>query len=160
MSRNLSIPAFRAMFAQETEEIFLMCLRLEHPSFDEPLLVVQNNRDVERHEGTFKASFFELSLPEDAPDVVPQVNLTVDNVDRSITDAIRNLTGRVKIVMDVVLASSPNTVEAGPFEFYMLSAMYNAQSVQATLGFEDDILNMVFPKGKYTPANSPGLFKA
>lgn len=159
MARSLSAAAFRAMFAQETGEVFLVCLKLEHASLVQPIRVVHNNQDVVRSDGTYLACFFEINLPEETSERVPQVTLGIENVDRAIVDSIKSISGRVKVTMDVVLASSPNTVEAGPFEFYMLSANFNAQNVQGTLGFEDDILNTAFPKDQYTPQNSPGLFK-
>jgi Domain of unknown function (DUF1833) len=159
MPRNLSAEAFKAMFASETEQVFLMCLVLEHADLGTPIRVVHNNEDITRTAGVFSACFFDINLPEEAPGTVPQVTLTIENVDRTITDAVRNLQGRVKVTLDVVMASSPNTVEAGPFEFYMLSANFNTQFVQGRLGFEDDILNMGFPKDAYTPVTAPGLFR-
>jgi hypothetical protein len=110
--------------------------------------------------GTYSPAMFQISLPEDSPDKVPTVTLTIDNTDRAITDLIRQVSGsRVTVLMDVVLASSPNTVEAGPFLFQAVSCQYNAQSVTVTLGFEEDILNSEFPCVRYTPQNSPGMFK-
>jgi hypothetical protein len=85
--------------------------------------------------------------------------MSIDNIDTEILKAIRNLTGkRPSVRMEVVLASSPDTVEAGPFNFSILSINYNAASIQGTIGFEDDILNTAFPADTYTPTNSKGLF--
>jgi hypothetical protein len=114
---------------------------------------------VERASGVYHPALFDVSLPEESPDQVPKVTLTIDNVDRSITDAVRTISGRVKVTMEVVLASNPDAVEAGPFEFYLLSCVYDSDKVSGTLGFEDDALNTAFPKDTYTPSNSPGIFR-
>ena len=147
------------MFAQETGEVFLMCLTLSHPDLATPIRVVHNNENITRTAGVHYASFFEMNLPEEVAGSIPQVTLAIENVDRSITDSIRLLSGRVAVTMDVVLASSPNVVEAGPFNFSLLSASFNVQSVQGRLGFEDDVLNQGFPADTFTPVNSSGLFK-
>lgn len=147
------------MFAQETAEVFLLCLTLTHQNWTAPLYVAYNNQPVQRNAGVFNPAMFEISLPEDSPDKVPQVTLKFDNVDLSLTNLIRQVAGkRIQVVMEVVLASSPNTVEAGPFTFQVLSCQYDAQSVTATLGLEEDLLNSDFPATKYTPQNSVGLF--
>lgn len=159
MSRQLSIEGFRSAFAQQTDEVWLTCLTLEHSQFVAPLRVVQNNQAITRGGQKFLPAFFDIALPEEAPDKVPQVTLAIDNVDRGITDLIRTIQGRIKVTMEVVLASHPDTVEAGPFVFWLLSVTYDAQIVQGVLGFEDDVLGTEFPKHKYTPINSPGLWK-
>src|SRR3954466_1942643 len=152
MARTLSANAFKAMFAQETGEVFLICLTLSHPNWAQPLRVVYNNQPITRAAGVFSPAVFQIMLPDEAPDKVPTVSLTIDNVDRAVTDLIRQVLGpRITVVMEVVLASSPNTGEAGPWTFQVVSCTYDAQSVVATLGLEEDILNSEFPSVRYTP---------
>lgn len=163
MPRVLSGPAFRAMFSQETGEVFLICLTLTHANWPNPVYVVYNNQPITRTIASvptvFLPALFEINLPEEVADKIPEVRITIDNVDRSIIDLIALITGtRVQVVLEVVLASSPDTVEAGPFTFWMLSATYDAQKITGVLGYEDTVLNSEFPKLKYTPVNSHGLF--
>ena len=47
---------------------------------------------------------------------MPTVSLTVDNTDLEVNEKIRSLVGAPTVTFMVVLASSPNTVEAGPFD--------------------------------------------
>lgn len=157
--RTVSANALRAMLAQETGEVFLICLTVNHQSFSSPILIVNDQKPLVRTAGTFEPFAFEINLPNEEEDRIPNVTVTFDNVDRSIIQVIRTITGaRPSVTMEVVLASSPNTVEAGPFNFAILSITYDASTVQATLGFEDDLLNTAFPGDTYTPANSKGLF--
>jgi predicted membrane GTPase involved in stress response len=85
--------------------------------------------------------------------------VTVDNVDLTVNDAIRTLTGDPPTVtMMVVLADSPDTVEAGPFVYSLQNAQADAQTIQGALGFEQDIFSQQVPSQTYTPVSSPGLF--
>jgi hypothetical protein len=157
--RNVSPTALKAMLAQETGEVFLICLTMSHPSLNEPYLLVNDQVPLIRAAGTFQPFAFDVSLPNEQYDSLPQVTMTIDNIDTRILQAIRNLTGeRPSVKMEVVLASSPNRVEVGPFSFNILSINYSDATIQGTIGFEDDLLNTAFPADSYTPTNSKGLF--
>jgi hypothetical protein len=98
-------------------------------------------------------------MPPEQEDQMPQVQLVLDNVDRTVIQKIRTINGeRPLVTMEVVLASSPNAVEAGPFVFSVILIDYDASQIHGTIGYDDDLLNTVFPAGSYTPTNSKGLF--
>lgn len=159
MSRAISAAALRAMFEQESDEVFLLCVTLSHSTFEKPYRMVYNNEPIERAAGTFEPAAFSLNLPEESEDEVPQVTLSVDNVSAEIGRAIRELPvgERPEVLLEVIMASSPDTVEvSSPFVF--LSAQYDASTVSGTLGTDDDFLNISFPRQRYTPANSPAVF--
>ncbi len=160
MPRVLSAAAFRALYSQETAQVFLTCVTITHPSLAQPLRFVYNNQPIERNDGTYHPALFSITLPEESADSFPTVELSIENIDRSITDAIRLLPApRPQVALDVCLASSPNTLEAGPFNLSLTGVTYDAMQVIGTLGLEDDLLNVAIPADIYTPINSPGLFK-
>lgn len=154
---QVSINAMRAMFAQQTGEVFLVCLTITHPSITTQRLV-NNTQLVVRSAGTYQPYPMQLSLPAQLDDQLPTVDIVVDNVDREVLQQIREVSGVPKVTMEVVLASSPDTVEAGPFDFSLKQASYDVLAITGTLGYEDDILNQRVPAMSYTPSNSPGLF--
>lgn len=154
---HLSPAALQAALAQETEEVFLACLTIEHPDLQTPIRLVNDTQDLVRAAGTFIAFPFEVPVPDADDQKLSQVQIRIDNVDRSITDTIRGLDGKPQITLEVVLASSPDTVEAGPFPFSLLDSGYDALAVTGRLGFED-VLNEPFPKDSFTPQLFPGLF--
>jgi hypothetical protein len=45
----------------------------------------------------------------------------------------------------IVLASSPNTVEAGPFNMRLMNAQADANTITGTLGQEGDIFSQQVP---------------
>lgn len=157
MTSQVSINAMRAMFAQETGEVFLVCLTITHPDIT-TLRLVNNAAAVARSAGTYQPYPMQLMLPAQRDDQLPQVDIVIDNVDREVLRQIRTLSGVPKVTMEVILASSPDTVEAGPFDFVLKHAGYDVLAITGTLGYEDDILNQQVPSMQYTPSNSHGLF--
>lgn len=75
-----------------------------------------------------------------------------------MNDKIKTLVGQPDVTFMVVLASSPDTVEAGPFVMKLSNAQATAESITGTLGQEGDIFSQQVPGQQYMPTNSPGLF--
>ena len=64
MPRTLSNTARRALYAQETGEVFLLLLVISHPSLPAPIRVVNNSEDVVSGGFTYQRFPFELALPK------------------------------------------------------------------------------------------------
>lgn len=166
MSRNMSLTARRAMNAPETDQVFLALLTIVHPELPEPIRVVndfrpkdeQGVRKIVSRGEDFICYPFEAALPADHEDQLSRVRLRIDNVDREITASLRSISSAPRVVLEVVLASDPDTVEAGPFEFELVTASFDALVVEGELGFEP-ILNEPFPADSFTPNLFPGLFR-
>lgn len=156
--RALSPEAFRNLFAQESKDAFLLCLTIEHANLPAPIRVVKNTEDLVRNAGTFLKCQFDINLAGDAQDSPPQVQLVIDNVNKAIAIALQTLQGKVKITLEVVLASQPDTVEISQ-SFFLLNSSFNKSAVSGTLGYEEEVLNQSFPKDTYTPTNTPGLWR-
>ena len=157
MSRTLSQAARQAVNAQETDEVFLLLLTLDHEDLAEPIRVVNNTEDVVSRSDTYIAYPFEIALPDEDPESVARVTLRIDNVDREIVKSLRAISSPLSVGLEVVMAASPDTVEAGPFNMTLVSAEYDALTVTGELAFED-VLNEPFPGASYVPSEYPGLF--
>ena len=157
MSRPLSERARRAINAQETEEVFLLLLTIDHSSLAEPLRFVNNTTDIVSRGHKFYHYPFNMDLPLDSDEELPRVSIDIDNVDREIVLTLRQLEGRPTVTCEVVLASQPSVVEAGPFEFELVDAPWNHVKVTGNLSFEP-ILDEPFPADSFTPNLFPGLF--
>jgi len=156
--RQVSTRALQAMLAQQTAEVFIPCLKVEHPSFASPIRVAYNTETVTRTDGSYLPFAFQVNLPDQREDQVPQVTVTFDNTDLSINSAIRDLTGMPSVTLDVVLASQPNTIEAGPFAFSLSDVTATTETITGTLAYEEDVFSQACPGQQYLPTNSPGLF--
>lgn len=169
MSREVSSVARQAMYAQSTEEVFVILLEIANESDPtQPIRVARDSVDLDSKvtvDGvdtyssavTFAGGFFGIDLPEEAGENISTVNLSIDNVDREIVNSIRRATEPPEVKMWVVLKSSPDVVEAGPYYFVLEGADYNASTVTGQLGFED-VTNRRYPRDEYTPYLTPGLF--
>ena len=159
MSRPVSQTALRALFAQETDEVPLMCVTISHSSFATPYRLVFNTEPLQRALGEYEPFAFQLALAPETEDQMPQVQMTIDNIDRKILRAILTLPAgeRVSMSMEVVLASQPDVVEVGPVDYKFLSINFDQAQITGTLGFDDDLFNVTLGQ-TYTPVNSPGVF--
>lgn len=122
-----------------------------------PVRVVNNNEQTHSAGKLYLPFPFEIKMPDEREDRVTSVTLRIDNVDRQIVTAIRQLSSAPTVSLSVVLASSPDTIEAGPFQFTLRKAVYNAVSVSALLEYED-VLREPIPGDAFTPQNCPGMF--
>lgn len=157
MSRSLSATARRAAFAAESGEVFLTLFTITHADLDAPLRLVCNTEDITSRGSLYVGCPFEFELPADDGESVPRVTVRIDNVDREIVRSLRSIMTPPTVSMEVILASSPDFVEAGPFVMTLKSATYDALVVEGELGVEDT-LGTPYPSGTFNPADYPGLF--
>lgn len=156
--RALSPAAVRALTAQETGEIFLLCVTITHDHLPAPLCFVNNTEDIVRNGTTFYGWPFEVALPDEREDALPMVQLRIDNIDRRIMEGIRALTTAPSVMVEVVLASALDAPpEAGPADFSLRGIEYDALTITGTLA-PPDVLNEPAMMWSFTPANFPGLF--
>lgn len=156
--REVSQAMLHAMLAGETEEVVLPILRIEHADLGAPILLVDNTEPLVRSDGTYMPYGFRINLPSQSDDEVKPLSITIDNTDLAVNDKIRSLVGQPAVTFSVVLASSPDTVEAGPFPLSLQTATATAQTITGTLGYEMDIFSQQVPAQQYLPTTSPGLF--
>jgi hypothetical protein len=155
MSRSLSSAALQAIFAQETGEAVFFLVEIDHTTWASPLRMVNNNENVISNGDTYFAFPFDVHLPADTTQQ-PRTQIKICNVDRSMTLALRALSTSPTVTLSVVLGSTPDTIEAGPFAFTLADYSFTATTIQGTLVFED-MLNEPFPQGTFNPAEYPGL---
>lgn len=158
MPRTLSIAAAAAVHAQETGEAFLVLLTLSHPDLAQPIRVTSDGKDTPSRGSTYLQYPFEVTLPDEGDEAPPSVSLRIDNVDRQIVAAVRGITGdAITVRLEVVLASTPDVVEAGPYDFALREVSYDAQTIEGTLHYED-IIAEPYPGDSFTPSRFPGQF--
>lgn len=158
MSRTISATALQAVLAQETDEIVLVTLKIDHSSLASPLLFVNDKQDLIRSDGTYVAFPFEVKFPEDTQDNTPKVNIVIDNVDQQVITALRQISSRPTITINIVLKSSPDTPEIGPLSMELKSVDYDALQISGNIGYEEDFLNEPFPSLEFTPKTAAGMF--
>lgn len=144
-------------FARETDEAFILLLTLSHADLAEPIRVCSDSADVVSGGDTFTAFPFELLPPNDSDDSPPQASLKIDNVDRSIVQAIRTITSPPTLLMEIVLASDPDTIEVTWNDFTLVDVEYDALVVAGNL-VQEDFTVEPYPALTMNPADFPAIF--
>ena len=118
--------------------------------------VVNNYEDVTSRGNTFMAYPFSLALPSDTGEALPELQLTIDNVDQLLVKAVRGLLEPPEITFEMVLSSAPDVVER-TIDFLRADYIgYDALSIQMRLR-PNSIMGRNFPSSKYTPGRYPDL---
>ena len=109
---------------------------------------------------TYKAMGFEVTLPADTEERVPEVRVAVDNVDRQIVAALRGISGPPTVTLEVVRVDPAGAVntEIAPMSFRLNQAQYDALRVEGALGYEADYLNEPAVRHRFDNTIAPGLF--
>lgn len=156
MPRALSAAARQAIYSAQTGEVFVFLLTVVAPELAEPIRVCSDSKDLVSRGHTYVRYPFTITMPGESEDAVPVAQLEIANVDRSLVRSIRSTNGPILVTLEVALASTPDTIEAGPFDFTLRQPEYTAETITAKLMYED-LLSAQFPSDEYTPANFPGL---
>lgn len=155
--RTVSNAAVQGMLSRETDKVFLVCVRIKHPSFA-TFYLVNDTQDLVRNDATYTAFPFVPIFPDEVEGQVPTAQIKFSNVDESIGKAIYAASGRGTVEMEVVLADTPNTVEIGPVTMLVSSATITATDITLNLSADDEFLNQQVPGQIYTPVNSPSVY--
>lgn len=153
---NVSLTALQGMFAQQTSEIFLTCIKLTSGIIIRHF--VNDTQDLLRGSITYVGYPFQINLPSDVGDEQPQVQLILDNIDQELIRIVRGLTIAPTATLDVVLRSTPTVVEAGPYTFKVKSVQYDVNTITFQLGYEVELLDLPANKWRITPQTVPGTF--
>ncbi len=157
MSRSLSQSAYAAFFAPETDEVVLLLLTIDEASLSEPIRVAHNTETVISRGETYVAFQFAIELPAESGDAPRPVRIQIDAIDQQVVKAIREAVGQPVVTLEIVLASDPDTVEAGPWIFRLENATYSAVTITGEISFEG-VERVRSSSHSFTPHLFPDLF--
>ena len=157
MREQLTPAMLEDLFASETDVVIFSCIKISHPDLPQNLYFI-NSEENHVIQGQLHIGFgFEITLPGDNSETVPQVNITFQNIDLEIVKIVRELQSPPKVSFYVVSPDEPDSIQAGPFKMTLREVTYTYQSVVATCKWRD-IMNLNFPYHTFTPNRFPGLF--
>lgn len=147
-----------ACLEQNTDEVFLWLLTIEHAASSTVFRLVNNLDDVVSRGNTYMAFPFQFVLPEDDGETLPTIQINVDNVSLELIEIIRTYGSGITITSEIVLASAPDNVEYAIEDLTLVDATYNSQSVTLTAQIQD-LLNQRFPADDFLPRTFSGMFR-
>lgn len=167
MSRDVSQGFLDAAFAQETGEVPICLLTVTHEDLEEPIYLSSDATTrlseqpliygTDSRGQQYLYLPFEFTLPDDRGDSPPRVQLTMDNIDRSLVAVLRGFSTPASVMMEIVLASDLDTVEITMPSLQMSDVTIDDHKISATL-VADALINEPHPAGQFTPGSFPGLF--
>jgi len=158
MPRTVSLAAIQGAMAQETDEVYLILLAVDHDDLPSTLRFVNNTVDVTSNSDLYTAFPFDVTMPDDTEEKEPLAELRIDNVSRELIDEIRTIQSPPLITLSVILASTPDTIEWGPLEFETQGVTYTALSIIFKLGYST-FIREPFPYRAFDTIGFPGMFQ-
>lgn len=136
----------------------LMLLEIAHPSFVDPMRLVNDSRNLTALTFAWLALPFAIKLPDDKAKSVPRASLQIDNVGRDFSGALESLPpgAALKATIRMVHRSTPNVVD---YEFTapLTGVKVMGPTVTANMG-RDDMMRMPAVLLRFDPSTSPSIF--
>lgn len=169
MSRlnSLSPAAIQAFFSTETNESIIMLLTFQTSEGTYRIADSFTQRLSETPEDVFYGVVsrgnnytylpFKLTLPTDSATEDMSCKVTMYDVTRQLLPIFREVMEPPEVTLEIVLASTPDTVEVSFGKFYFTGIEYDANQVSGSLDV-DRLANEPFPRDVFLPSTFPGLF--
>ena len=157
MSRNISSLTAQSIYSQESGDAFLILLTIDHANLTAPIRVSSDAIDTISNGNNFTAFPFDITLPDDQENSSPRAKLVIDNIDRQVVSAVRSIDSAANVLIEIVRAADPNTIEAQFIDFKLTNVSYDAQKVEGDLTIEDFTAEP-FPAASFSPSLFPALF--
>lgn len=166
MPRSVSLNARTSFQAGHTDEVPVVLVIVRHPSLAEPARLssdptIRFSADPltygTRHQGE-DYGFILLSaiLPDDQDRSPPKTTLAFENVHADMAAVLRSFTEPAEIEMRVVLASTPDQIEARYTRLRAVRGSYDASQVSLDISREP-FTSEPMPADRMTPDRFPGL---
>lgn len=173
--RQVSLNARTAHDAASTAEVEVVLFTFEHATLSapvrlstdpterlstEPLAYGTRSAWLDADPATEPYLFVLASaaLPDDIEDSPAAAEIVLDNVDVGIAEALRSITNRATAHMAIVLASTPDVIEAEFRDLRLIAADGDADRVSlhlSRLPIEEESV----PMDRFTKQRFPGLFR-
>lgn len=159
MSRALSVDFLKACYAANSNFILTTLIEIVHPDLVVPFRFHNKIYPLTSNSNEYESRWFQMALPPELNDSVPEITLTIDNADLYISLATFALDTRkpYDVYMSIVDKRNPDVIEYGVNRFTApelacddVSAVFNCTLEQG--------LASTWPKDAQTPYSNPGIF--
>lgn len=157
MARDIS-DSFRGELTADGGYSPIILLEIHHADLREPIRVVNDNQDFLHNGETYQAFRFEVALPNDEQNQLPQATLLMDNVGGELTRWLYETRGGLgaSAVIKQVTRDAPDDVEI-EYSLNLSNVKVSSTRVSGKLSFEN-VLNTPAVRVRYQTDTAPGLF--
>lgn len=153
----------RAAAAENTGEVLVTLLTIEAAGLSEPLRFAGDGATaVGQHTDSrgerYVWTWFTVELPEQVDGRARPARIVIPNLSAEVIEAIRSTVAPPIVTVEMVLASDPDTVEAGPWYFELRTSETGAGLIEGGLAVEP-VDDGYCPMVRFTPATCPGIFQ-
>ncbi|MEC8919181.1 MAG: DUF1833 family protein [Pseudomonadota bacterium] len=160
--RSISAEGLRDLFAEHTASAMFALVTFYSDDETRYVGVVNNLENVTHNGVEYIGLPFEFELPSNDDEQVPQLTMTIDNVDRALVDLVRSVTEAPPVIVEIIRVTQGGitATELGPMDFSLLNADITAGSVSLQIGYTNDILNSPATGDIFNPGTAPAMFSA
>lgn len=169
MSRlsTMSPAVLRAMFGSESDDTLIVLLTITSPGVD-PIRVADNwtqrlsedDEDILYGVRSRGEDYLFLPIEPTLPteeEAAPRSSITIRDLTQRLIPVFRTISTAPSVLMELVLYSTPDVVEASFPGLLLSNVSYDADSISADLTVESMAIEP-FPAHTITPAHFPGSF--
>lgn len=157
MPRALTIQAIREAQKEHGTVPFLVLLTIVTMPEAANINIVNNTEDIVSRGVTFIGCPFSLALPDSTDHTVESAEITVDNVDTRIWQGVRSLLRPIEIILEVIMADTPDQVLISTTGLVLREASANDKTISGKL-VVDTVWQMGYPAHDFDPSQNPGMF--
>ncbi len=171
--RRLSLNARLAQDAPASSEVEVALFLIEHPDLDAPIRLSTDNTERLSADPLFYGTrstwrganpltepylwiVASAVLPGDDEEAPASAQVVIENLDSDLVALLRSFTAPAAVSIGVVLADTPDVVEAEWTGLQLTAAEITIGEIVLTLS-RDEVELEPFPPGRMTRLNFPGL---
>jgi hypothetical protein len=159
--REIDVDAVQELLRQQTSDVILALLEIEHENLSSPIRVVNNHTDITYETNTYTGFPFKITLPAENDENIGDVTLQIDAVDQSIVNAVRNMTTRPTAKITVIRVPFGSSVPEKLLElsdFVLSNVSFQVLTLKARLGYQEFFLSQKATKDIFSKDMFPGAF--
>ena len=154
MSRTVT-SGVEELYKQQTSKAYIGMINFKDSVGAIIARVTDNSQAIVHNTNTYLPIAFQANIPKDSEGSNATATFTICNVDRTIMAAMRNLTGIPTMEYFIIRSDAPNTIEIGPWEYYLSNISFDAMAITFSLTYATYV-DVNASRIKYNTTNFPG----